>query len=59
MNGKLTHQLLIEIKKRKEKIDNLEFGQVLFVVHKGNLTRGQITVNFEPDDKPDSGRLKP
>ncbi|GBF32625.1 hypothetical protein DCCM_0821 [Desulfocucumis palustris] len=57
--SKLTEQLLSEIEKHRERIEALRFGQVVFVVHKGILTRGQITENFEPADRPDSGRSKP
>ncbi|GBF32626.1 hypothetical protein DCCM_0822 [Desulfocucumis palustris] len=59
MHGRITDQLIIEIGKYKEKINALKYGQLVFIIHKGNVTRGQIIENFEPADKPDSGRLKP
>ena len=59
MYGKLTSQLIAEIEKHTKKIEELKFGQVVFIVHKGKLSRGQIIENFEPADKPDSGRSKP
>lgn len=58
MRIKITEQLVTEIGKHKEKIDDLKYGQVVFFIHHGNITRGQIVENFEPADKPGSGRLK-
>ncbi|HBC93175.1 MAG TPA: hypothetical protein DCZ10_09845 [Pelotomaculum sp.] len=56
--NKIIEQLITEVSKYKERIDVLKYGQVIFVIHKGNITRGQIIENFEPDDKPDNGRLE-
>lgn len=58
MQDKLVQQLLSEIEKHRERIEALEYGQVVFIVHGGMLVRGQIIENFETA-KPDSGRSKP
>jgi hypothetical protein len=58
MQSKITEQLVAEIGKRKGKIDSLKYGQVVFVIHHGNVSRGQIIESFEPVDKPGSGSLK-
>ncbi|OPY56011.1 MAG: hypothetical protein A4E55_02332 [Pelotomaculum sp. PtaU1.Bin035] len=59
IKSNIIEQLINEVSKNKKKIDVLKYGQVIFVIHEGNITRGQIIENFEPADKPDSGRLKP
>ena len=56
---KLTKQLISEIEKHSNEINELQYGQVVLIIHKGKLARGQITKNFEPTDIPDSGRSKP
>ncbi|MEW6697483.1 MAG: hypothetical protein ACOY35_08240 [Bacillota bacterium] len=58
MQSKITEQLVTEIGKRKEKIDSLKYGQVVFVIHHGTISRGQIIESFEPSDKPGSGSIK-
>ncbi|MEW6697484.1 MAG: hypothetical protein ACOY35_08245 [Bacillota bacterium] len=57
MQGKLIQQLLAEIEKHRERIEALEYGQVIFIVHGSKLVRGQIIENFETT-KPDCGRSK-
>ena len=47
---RLTEQLISEIEKHSNEIDELQYGQVVLIIHKGKLTRGQITKNFEPTD---------
>ncbi|OPY56012.1 MAG: hypothetical protein A4E55_02333 [Pelotomaculum sp. PtaU1.Bin035] len=58
MQDKLTEQLLSEIEKYKDKIEALKYGQVVFIVQGGTLTRGQITESFNLT-RPDSGRSRP
>ncbi|HBC93176.1 MAG TPA: hypothetical protein DCZ10_09850 [Pelotomaculum sp.] len=58
MQDKLTEQLVLEIEKYRRKIEALKYGQVVFIVQGGTLTRGQITESFELT-RPDSGRSKP
>jgi hypothetical protein len=36
-----------EIEKHRVKIEALQYGQVVFIVHGGMLVRGQLVENFE------------
>lgn len=47
MQDKLVQQLMSEIEKHRVKIEALQYGQVVFIVHGGMLVRGQLVENFE------------